>query len=82
MSYPSTVLVEELNWLNWCGSKFLNRVCVCVCTLVNACEHGAHAKARGQLAGVGSLLLLCGYQVSNSGHQAWGQVPLLTELFH
>ena len=44
--------------------------------------HSIHMEVRGQLSGVGSLLLLCGSQGSNLGHQAWSQVPLHSELPH
>lgn len=33
--------------------------------------HGTHVVVKGQFMGVGSLLTVCGFQVSNSGCKAW-----------
>ena len=41
--------------------------------------HNVDVEVRGQLEGVGSPLPPCGSQRSNSGLQAWQQVPLPTE---
>lgn len=38
------------------------------------CVCGTWVEVRGYLAGVGSLLLLCRIQASNSGRQTWKQV--------
>lgn len=37
---------------------------------------GMHVEVKGQLAGVGYLLLPCRFWGSNSGYQAWWQVLL------
>jgi hypothetical protein len=42
----------------------------------NSCELDVCIWLREQVLGVGSLLLLCGAQGSNSGRQAWLQAPL------
>lgn len=39
-------------------------------------------EARGQLLGVGSLLLLCGTQGLNSATQTWQQMPLPAQPSH
>lgn len=51
---------------------------VCVCLL--ACMyHEVHIQIRAHLAGVNSLLPLCGFQGSNSGSQVWHQAHLPAE---
>lgn len=47
---------------------------------VLAC-HGAGMEIRGEFLEIGSLLPN-GFQGLNSGHQTWGQVPLLMEAPH
>lgn len=42
---------------------------MCVCHIIGI-------EVRGQFSGVCSFLLLCGFWGSNSGHQAWCQIPL------
>lgn len=42
------------------------------------CVYATHLELKEQLLGVGSPLP-CRFQVSNSGHQPWRQVPLPTE---
>lgn len=49
---------------------------MCICT-----DHGTWVEVRGQPEGVDFLLQPCGSQGSNSGFQAWYQVPLSTEPF-
>lgn len=39
-------------------------------------------ETRGQLAGVGFLLLLCEFRIWSSGHQAWWQSSLFPETSH
>lgn len=58
---------------------FMYLVCVCgVCGVLGAGAHNAHVEARGQLEGVGPLLL-CGSWGINLGHQAWRQERLRSE---
>ena len=45
-------------------------------------QHDARVEATGQLAGVGSHLLLHGSQKSHSGQQAWWQMLLPDEPSH
>lgn len=51
-------------------------ICVCIRTFAYTCE------VRKQLAGVGSLLSLSGFQVLNSGCCVWWQVALPAEPSH
>lgn len=46
--------------------KHLIFTSVCVCT--HACQHIPQNMCRGKLAGVSSLLSLCEFKGSNSGH--------------
>lgn len=57
--------------------KFLNNICVvshctCTCTCIVATVRGRGQRTRG-------AAYLCEFQGSNSGHQAWWQMCLLTE---
>lgn len=52
----------------------------CVCVYVCVYGGGIHVTVWAQFAEASSLLP-CGSQWSNSGHQTWWQVPLLTEPF-
>lgn len=50
---------------------------------MHACTHySICVEVRGQLYGIGSLLILCGFQVSNSCHQTWWDSPLPVESSH
>lgn len=45
--------------------KIISGVCVCVCVHK---DHSTRVEVRGQLLGIGSLLLPCGYRDSNTGY--------------
>lgn len=47
------------------------------CTRYSIC-----VEVRGQLYKIGSLLILCEFQVSNLGHQTWWDSPLPVESSH
>jgi hypothetical protein len=73
------------------GPELLSCVCVCVCMRMRACvcvrmHMCAHMHtylnicgSQRTTSGVCSLLLPCGFQGWNSGHQIRWQVPLPTE---
>jgi len=53
-------------------------VCVCVCVHAHVCVHhdNIDVAAGGQLAGINSPLLPCGFWGLNSACQTWQQAPL------
>ena len=61
---------------------FVYCVCACAFICVSACFCHRVLVIRGQLLGVGSLLLMCGSWGLNQGLQAWQQAPLFSEPFH
>lgn len=61
---PPRMFMNHVGTSNWSQALY-NLLCVHVC-------HDAHVQVREQLSGVNSLLPpLCGFQGSDSGHQAW-----------
>lgn len=63
-------------------SGFSRHLCVWVCEHVFTC-HTAHVSVRGQLTGIPfSPISPCGCQGSDPGHEAWQQLPLVTEADH
>lgn len=53
-------------------------VCVCLCVFMHMC-YGVFTKVTEQLAGLGSLLLSCVFQSSNSGRSS-GKFNILSDM--
>lgn len=59
-----------------CGDDEFLSNCICGCYVHS--DHGVCVESRGQLAGICSLLLPAEGPRSNTGCQAWQQLPLST----
>lgn len=53
-------------------------MCVCLCVFMHMC-YGVFTKVTEQLAGLGSLLLSCVFQSSNSGRSS-GKFNILSDM--
>lgn len=74
IGYASYITFDAWKCLNFI-TLFVVDMRVCVCVLISQCMCGSQKATLG----VTSLLLPCGPQGLDSGHQAWPQVPLPAE---
>lgn len=66
-----------LRWPSWyVFFLFVLHFIYLVCSRVYTCS-GMHVEFRGQLVGIGSFLLPCGFWLWSLGHQAWWYSPLV-----